>query len=113
MRCMISLLFGGRVRRVGWKLIDRPGPYQPTPRGRAIMLSSDKARRRDAMAETLNPVRRLFGGASPDAAGNRLPDRMISADSHIVEPPHAYARYIDPAFRDRAPKIVKDRAGGD
>src|SRR4030081_660495 len=70
--------------------------------------------RRDAMAETLNPVRRLFeGAAAADAASNRLPDRMISADSHIVEPPHTYSKYIDPAFRDRAPKIVKDRLGGD
>jgi hypothetical protein len=65
------------------------------------------------MAETLNPVRRLFESAAADAAGNRLPDRMISADSHIVEPPHTYTKYIDPAFRDRAPKIGKDRLGGD
>jgi len=66
------------------------------------------------MAETLNPVRRLFeGAAAADVASNRLPDRMISADSHIVEPPHTYSKYIDPAFRDRAPKIGKDRLGGD
>jgi predicted TIM-barrel fold metal-dependent hydrolase len=65
------------------------------------------------MVETLNPVRRLFEGATPEAAGNKLPDRMISADSHVVEPPHTYSKYIDPAFRDRAPKIVRDRRGGD
>ena len=40
------------------------------------------------MVETLNPVRRLFENAPADVAGNQLPDRMISADSHIVEPPH-------------------------
>jgi hypothetical protein len=44
------------------------------------------------MAETLNPVRRLFEGAPPGAASNQLPDRMISADSHITEPPHIYAK---------------------
>ena len=42
-----------------------------------------------------------------------LPFKLVSADSHIVEPPHTYSKYIDPAFRDRAPKIGKDRLGGD
>jgi predicted TIM-barrel fold metal-dependent hydrolase len=65
------------------------------------------------MAETLNPVHRLFENAPPDASHNKLPDRMISSDSHITEPPHTYTKYIDPAFRDRAPKIVKDSDGGD
>ena len=65
------------------------------------------------MAETLNPVRRLFENAPADFARNTLPDRMISADSHIIEPPHTYTKYIDPTFRGRAPKIGKDRAGGD
>jgi predicted TIM-barrel fold metal-dependent hydrolase len=32
--------------------------------------------------------------------------KPISADSHITEPPHCYVDYIDPKFRDRAPKIV-------
>lgn len=31
----------------------------------------------------------------------------ISADSHVVEPPEAYAS-IDPRFRDRAPRLVHD-----
>ena len=37
---------------------------------------------------------------------------VISADSHITEPPNCYLDYIDPAYRDRAPKIV-ERNGGD
>ena len=37
---------------------------------------------------------------------------VISADSHITEPPNCYSDYIDPAYRDRAPKIV-ERNGGD
>ena len=35
---------------------------------------------------------------------------IISADSHITESPTTYTQYIDPAFRDRAPKMVD---GGD
>ena len=31
---------------------------------------------------------------------------IISADSHITEPPNTYVDYIDPAWRDRAPKMV-------
>jgi len=33
---------------------------------------------------------------------------VISADSHIVEPPDLFTEYIDPAFRDRAPKVIED-----
>ena len=65
------------------------------------------------MAETLNPVHRLFENAPPEAAANRLPERMISADSHVTEPPHTYTKYIDPKFRDRAPRITPDSKGGD
>ncbi len=32
----------------------------------------------------------------------------ISADSHIVEPPNCYVDYIDPKFRDIAPRIAKN-----
>ena len=35
---------------------------------------------------------------------------IISADSHITEPPNCYIDYIDPKFRDIAPKIVRDEA---
>ncbi|MBV9418133.1 MAG: amidohydrolase [Alphaproteobacteria bacterium] len=30
----------------------------------------------------------------------------ISADSHITEPPNCYIDYIDPKFRERAPKVA-------
>src|ERR1700746_1577744 len=33
--------------------------------------------------------------------------KLISADSHIVEPPDMYAGRIDPKFRDRAPKMER------
>ena len=58
------------------------------------------------MGETLNPVHRLFENAPIEASHNRLPEKMISADSHVTEPPHTYTKYIDPKFRDRAPRIT-------
>ena len=33
-------------------------------------------------------------------------DKLISADSHIVEPPDLWEKRIDPKFRDRAPRLV-------
>ena len=33
---------------------------------------------------------------------------IISADSHITEPPNTYIDFIDPKFRDRAPHMVRD-----
>ncbi|PCJ19628.1 MAG: amidohydrolase [Gammaproteobacteria bacterium] len=38
---------------------------------------------------------------------------LISADSHIVEPPDCYTKYIEPKFRDRAPTIKRDDRGND
>ena len=36
-----------------------------------------------------------------------MPDyKVISADSHIVEPPDLWQKRIDPSFKDRAPRIV-------
>jgi len=31
--------------------------------------------------------------------------KLISADSHIVEPPDMYTSRIEPKFRDRAPRM--------
>jgi predicted TIM-barrel fold metal-dependent hydrolase len=44
------------------------------------------------------------------AAGTRIDP--ISADSHIVEPPHCYVDFIDPAYRERAPRIVEHPESG-
>ena len=32
--------------------------------------------------------------------------RPISADSHIVEPPNCFVDYIEPSYRERAPRLV-------
>jgi len=37
--------------------------------------------------------------------------KLISVDDHVVEPAHVFEHYIDPAFRDQAPRIV-ERDGG-
>ena len=34
---------------------------------------------------------------------------LISADSHIVEPPDLYSSRIEPKFRDRAPRMERHR----
>ena len=36
---------------------------------------------------------------------------VIDADGHILEPLDLWDKYIDPAFRDRAPRIVKGENG--
>ena len=33
--------------------------------------------------------------------------KLISADSHIVEPPDLYTKRIEPRFRDRAPRLER------
>jgi predicted TIM-barrel fold metal-dependent hydrolase len=38
---------------------------------------------------------------------------VISADSHVTEPPGTYADYIDARFRDRAPRMVWNEQLGD
>jgi len=43
---------------------------------------------------------------------NALP-RMISADSHVTEPPGCYIDRIEKAYRDTAPRIVREADGGD
>src|SRR5213080_459457 len=40
-------------------------------------------------------------------------DPMISSDSHIVEPPELWERWLTPELRPRAPKLVQDEEGGD
>ena len=38
-------------------------------------------------------------------------DGAVDADGHILEPPDLWETYIDPAFRDRALRIVVDENG--
>src|SRR5712671_472897 len=38
--------------------------------------------------------------------------KLISADSHIVEPPEMYTGRIEPRFRERAPKMERRQTPG-
>ena len=38
---------------------------------------------------------------------------IISADSHITEPPDTYTARIEQRFKDRAPHVVRDPERGD
>ena len=40
-----------------------------------------------------------------------MPATVISADSHVTEPPDTYLPRIDPKYRDDAPRIIQDERG--
>src|SRR5690242_8291941 len=47
--------------------------------------------------------------------GGKLMSRVynvVDADGHILEPLDLWDKYIDPKFRDRAPRIIKDNETG-
>jgi hypothetical protein len=54
---------------------------------------------------------------SAEVAGRRVRKssrtdyRVISADSHVVEPPDLWANYLEPKYRDRGPRIVHNEDG--
>ena len=35
--------------------------------------------------------------------------KVLSGDSHIVEPPDLWEKHIDPAFRERAPRVIRKK----
>ena len=39
--------------------------------------------------------------------------RVIDADGHVLEPFSLWTEYMEPAYRDRAPRMVRDRDGRD
>jgi predicted TIM-barrel fold metal-dependent hydrolase len=65
------------------------------------------------MADVINPILETLADSASDEALNTLPERIISADSHVTEPPGCYLDRIDPAFRDRAPRVSTESDGGD
>lgn len=42
-----------------------------------------------------------------------MPSKIVSADSHVTEPPDTYTKRIAVEFRDRAPHVVYDEKMGD
>jgi predicted TIM-barrel fold metal-dependent hydrolase len=61
---------------------------------------------------TINPILETIDKTAHIAQSNSIPSGLISADSHVTEPPHCYADYIDPAFRERAPRMITDPQRG-
>src|SRR5262247_4415335 len=52
----------------------------------------------------------------PRAGGHAAMAReyhLISADSHILEPPHLWKEYMPRKFHDKAPRVVSDGEGGE
>src|SRR5579884_3976413 len=49
--------------------------------------------------------------AAPTAGRAKV--RMLSADSHICEPGDLWTSYVEPRYRERAPRIVEDPERGD
>ena len=39
------------------------------------------------------------------------PYNVIDADGHVLEPVDLFEKYIDPAYRDRAPRLIVDTDG--
>ncbi len=38
---------------------------------------------------------------------------LISADAHVLEPPHLWTEYLPKKFHDKAPRVVSDGEGGE
>ena len=39
--------------------------------------------------------------------------QLISADSHVLEPPHIWTTYMPKKFHDKVPRVVPDGEGGE
>ena len=39
--------------------------------------------------------------------------QLISADSHVLEPPHIWTTYVPKKFHDKVPRVVPDGEGGE
>jgi predicted TIM-barrel fold metal-dependent hydrolase len=65
------------------------------------------------MDDIRNPILQSIEAARAEGVDSAIPEGLISADSHVTEPPGCYLDYIDPAFRDRAPRVATESDGGD
>ena len=44
---------------------------------------------------------------------SRNEPHIVDADCHILEPPDIWKTWLPEKYQDKAPKLVKDAAGGD
>src|SRR6266436_1734633 len=77
-------------------------------RGRWSHFCDCRSRRR-ASARSCGTTARRTTGFRPDRERRAamMTHKLISADSHIVEPPDLYTTRIEPRFRDRAPRLER------
>ena len=45
--------------------------------------------------------------------GPTVRHRVVSADAHVLEPPHIWERWLPSRFQDAAPRLTRDSEGGD
>src|SRR5262249_55216508 len=97
-----------------------PLPTILPTRARPARLESAE---RTVPIETTDICARISGLSEPlavhsdrkslQARSNGMDWRPISADSHITEPPNCYVDNIDPAWREKAPRVVHQDGMGD
>ncbi len=95
----------------GKRLLQRVERLPPHVRRRRRDLRRRRARRARCRAASSRGAARAASAPRTEAARELTP--IISADSHITEPPNTYIDYIDPAYRDRAPKMIDHEKLGD
>src|SRR4030095_9334554 len=62
----------------------------------------------------LEPNDRLFVWCAPGGTRSMPRDyQLISADSHVLEPPHIWTTYVPKKFHDKVPRVVPDGEGGE
>ena len=44
--------------------------------------------------------------------GERTGYPVVDADGHVIERPDLWAEYVEPEYRDRAPRFVREERGG-
>lgn len=55
----------------------------------------------------------MYGGGRMGVSNAIISKSIISADSHVMEPPNTYIDRIDPKYRDRAPHVHFTAEHGD
>src|SRR5215470_696371 len=97
------------IRRPCWS--SSTGCARRTDRTRTTCVApASRWRRSTGCANGSSPRRDRAAAMRAEDAG-RPP--VIDADGHVLEPPGLWERYVDPAWRARAIRVVRRPDGGD
>src|ERR1700753_3324565 len=55
----------------------------------------------------------VYYGSIPKLLGASMHYGVISADNHLIEPPHTFTDYLPAKYKDRAPRILAGPGGGE